>query len=58
MTSVVMSKTTVDAMQWRRRLETFGSDDAAIVAAGPGNEVDAVWYVLSDIPNLDLHLTL
>lgn len=53
-----MSKTTVDAMQWRRRLETFGSDDAAIVAAGPGNEVDAVWYVLSDIPNLDLHLTL
>lgn len=30
------------ALQWRRRLETFGSDDGPVVASGPQGEVDAV----------------
>lgn len=29
-------------MQWRRRLETFGSDDGPVIASGPAGEVDAV----------------
>ncbi|KAI9055497.1 hypothetical protein LZ554_000448 [Drepanopeziza brunnea f. sp. 'monogermtubi'] len=29
-------------MQWRRRLETFGTDDGPMVASGPRGEVDAV----------------
>ena len=29
-------------LQWRRRLETFGSDDGPVIAAGPRGEVDAV----------------
>ena len=29
-------------LQWRRRLETFGSDDGSVLAAGPRGEVDAV----------------
>lgn len=30
------------SLQWRRRLETFGSDDGPVIAAGPRGEVDAV----------------
>jgi acid phosphatase len=44
-----MVSATVDAnnsqwssLQWRRRLETFGSDDGPVIAAGPRGEVDAV----------------
>lgn len=33
-----------DHLQWRRSLETFGSDDSPIIAAGPNGEVDRVWY--------------
>ena len=29
-------------LQWRRRLETFGSDDGPVIASGPRGEVDAV----------------
>ncbi|KAH7144046.1 histidine phosphatase superfamily [Dactylonectria macrodidyma] len=29
-------------LQWQRRLETFGSDDAAVVATGPAAELDAI----------------
>ena len=29
-------------LQWRRRLETFGSDDGPVIAAGPKGEVDNV----------------
>jgi acid phosphatase len=29
-------------LQWRRRLETFGSDDGPVIATGPRGEVDAV----------------
>ncbi|KAL6720560.1 hypothetical protein ACLMJK_002484 [Lecanora helva] len=31
-----------DNLQWRRRLETFGANDAPIVASGPGGETDNV----------------
>ena len=47
MTSVQMIKTdwsSWDHLKWRRRLETFGSDDSPIIAAGPNGEVDGVWY--------------
>lgn len=44
-----MVSATIDAeegkwspLQWRRRLETFGSDDGAILASGPRGEVDSV----------------
>jgi acid phosphatase len=30
------------ALQWRRRLETFGPDDGPVVASGPQGEVDAI----------------
>ena len=33
-----------DKLQWRRRLETFGDNDASILAAGPDGEIDTVWY--------------
>lgn len=33
-----------DELQWRRRLETFGDNDASVLATGPTGEVDAVWY--------------
>lgn len=29
-------------MQWRRRLETFGSDDGPVIASGPKAEVDSI----------------
>lgn len=29
-------------LQWRRRIETFGSDDGPVIASGPRGEVDAV----------------
>lgn len=29
-------------MQWRRRIETFGSDDGPVIATGPKGEIDAV----------------
>jgi len=29
-------------LQWRRRLETFGSDDGPVIASGPQGEADAV----------------
>lgn len=31
-----------DAMTWKRRLETFGSDDSAVLATGSKGEVDAI----------------
>ncbi|PMD36640.1 histidine acid phosphatase-like protein [Hyaloscypha variabilis F] len=29
-------------LQWRRRLETFGSDDGPVIASGPKGEVDSI----------------
>ena len=29
-------------LEWRRRLETFGSDDGPVVAAGPQGDIDAI----------------
>src|ERR1700753_2068292 len=29
-------------MQWRRRLETFGTDDGPVIAAGPKGAVDSI----------------
>lgn len=29
-------------LQWRKRLETFGSDDEPVIASGPRGEVDAI----------------
>jgi acid phosphatase len=29
-------------LQWRRRIETFGSDDGPVMASGPKGEIDAV----------------
>lgn len=34
-----------NSLQWRRRLERFGSDDGPVIAAGPEGEVDGIWYV-------------
>ena len=51
LTSVQMIKTdwsAWDHLQWRRRLETFGSDDSPIIAAGIDGEVDGVWYDAQD----------
>ncbi|CAD6581426.1 MAG: hypothetical protein ASARMPREDX12_000459 [Alectoria sarmentosa] len=31
-----------DELQWRRRLETFGDNDASILASGPNGEIDTV----------------
>ena len=33
-----------DKLQWRRRLETFGDNDASVLATGPKGELDGVWY--------------
>lgn len=46
LSSVAMTKTdwsSWDTLQWRRRLETFGENDASILAAGPSGEIDNVW---------------
>lgn len=32
-----------DEFQWRRRLETFGDNDASVLSSGPNGEIDAVW---------------
>jgi len=32
------------ALEWRRRLETFGHDDNPAIASGPAGEVDSIWY--------------
>ncbi|KAK4138298.1 phosphoglycerate mutase-like protein [Trichocladium antarcticum] len=32
----------VDTLEWRRRLETFGDNDAPVLARGPNHEVDGV----------------
>src|ERR1700710_2814175 len=44
-----MVSSTIDAeegkwtsLQWRRRLEAFGTDDGPVIAAGPRGEVDSV----------------
>ena len=47
LSSVVMTNTdwsSWDKLQWRRRLETFGDNDASILASGPDGEIDTVWY--------------
>jgi hypothetical protein len=43
-----------DALHWRRRIETFGSDDGPSIAKGPKGEVDAIWYFARKIWNLVL----
>lgn len=46
MSSVAMTKNDCSAwddLQWRRRLETFGENDASILQSGPNGEVDAIW---------------
>ncbi|KAL7947366.1 histidine phosphatase superfamily [Trichoderma barbatum] len=40
--SVSASDGTFSELQWRRRLETFGTNDAAIPALGPGGQLDAI----------------
>jgi len=32
-----------DRLQWRRRLETFGENDAPVPATGPRGETDSIW---------------
>lgn len=32
-----------DRLEWRRRIETFGDNDASVIAAGPQWEIDTVW---------------
>ena len=46
MSSVAMTKndrSAWDDLQWRRRLETFGDNDASVLQSGPNGEVDAIW---------------
>lgn len=44
MISTTMDNSTSNwnALQWRRRLETFGSDDGPVIAAGRNGEVDGI----------------
>lgn len=42
LTSVILSDKNWDSLQYRRRLETFGSDDGPVIASGPKGEFDAV----------------
>ena len=32
-----------DQLQWRRRIESFGSDDGPSIARGPKGEIDGIW---------------
>lgn len=32
-----------DELKYRRRLETFGPDDAPVITQGPKGEIDAIW---------------
>lgn len=34
-----------DGFQWRRKMEAFGEKDEAVVAVGPGGEIEAMWLV-------------
>lgn len=34
-----------NGFQWRRKMETFGADDEAIVSTGPGGEAEGIWQV-------------
>lgn len=34
---------TWDELKWRRRLETFGNNDAAVLASDPDGEVGVMW---------------
>lgn len=46
LSSVLMTKpdwSSWDDLHWRRRLETFGDNDASVLSAGPNGEVDGVW---------------
>lgn len=36
-----------DGFQWRRKMEAFGDNDEAVVAVGPGGEIEAMWCVPS-----------
>lgn len=48
LSSVAMTKTdrtSWDDLKWRRRLETFGDNDASVLASGPRGETDAMWWV-------------
>jgi acid phosphatase len=42
MVSATMEAGKWTPLTWRRRLETFGSDDGPVIASGPKGEVDAV----------------
>lgn len=35
-----------DGFQWRRKIETFGDNDEARVAAGPGGNLESIWLVV------------
>jgi hypothetical protein len=35
-----------DGLKYRRRLETFGTDDVPLIATGPNGEFDGVWCVI------------
>ena len=47
-----------DKLQWRRRLETFGDNDASVLATGPNGDFDAVWYALTATVIIAGRLTL
>lgn len=34
-----------DGFQWHRKMEAFGGNDEAVVATGPANEIEAIWWV-------------
>lgn len=36
-----------NGFQWRRKMEAFGDNDEAVVATGPGGEIEAMWLVTS-----------
>jgi acid phosphatase len=42
LTNVIKTTKDWDSLKFRRRLETFGTDDAPIIATGPGQEYDGV----------------
>lgn len=38
-----MTNTSWDILQWRRRLETFGDNDAAVLSSRADGDIDGIW---------------
>lgn len=39
-----LDRSSLDQLQWYRKLETFGENDAVVLASGPCGETKALWW--------------